>query len=278
MKKVAFLSGILFCFSIASGQLWLLTGLDEKSKQRAENDFSTIIPVNHSVSLVIGSAESKEGIYSMKKLDNEWERNAFYFILYPKRNQPSEFLKEYGSILHETESYLPGVSCVDGSSSQWANGSDHASFWQYGYAAIYLGDDLIGKDHPYYHTQQDVMGTSVNSKETAETFLKCAVANMAVLAQVHEPTNTVHYKKNALNGTGTIRYTVHANKITLLFTRPVHEGTIEIFSVKGKCIYNTAFNKKENFSFSLPPLAKGMYQLKVKTNFGIINKKIILAN
>ncbi|MCK5077395.1 MAG: hypothetical protein KAR38_13520, partial [Calditrichia bacterium] len=73
--------------------------------------------------------------------------------------------------------------------------SDHASFWNAGFKAIFPFED--SEDYsPYIHTSNDVLGTSVNSLELAQLGTQALVASMAGLAEIAE-TKICGYVKSA---------------------------------------------------------------------------------
>ena len=53
--------------------------------------------------------------------------------------------------------YVPEIG-YDSENNAFAVFSDHASFWQEGYAAAFFAEDDSNGDYPYYHTTDDVVG------------------------------------------------------------------------------------------------------------------------
>ncbi len=86
--------------------------------------------------------------------------------------------------------YVPTLAIVNGSLPMGAS-SDHASFWQNGFQAIFPFED---SDHysPYIHSSQDVLGTSANNQTLAELGTKSVVATLASLAEIAEARITGH--------------------------------------------------------------------------------------
>ena len=74
--------------------------------------------------------------------------------------------------------------------------SDHASFWDYGYAAI-LGTEDSGDFNPYYHTADD-LATHLNTPY-ATGFVKTSLATFAHMGhcRVHP---SYYYLPLVLNG------------------------------------------------------------------------------
>lgn len=90
----------------------------------------------------------------------------------------------YNAYLQYSQTYVPTLSIVPGSLPFGAS-SDHASFWQNGFRAIFPFED---SDHysPYIHSSQDVLGISANNQTLAELGTKSVVATLASLVGIAE--------------------------------------------------------------------------------------------
>ena len=90
----------------------------------------------------------------------------------------------YNAYIQYSQTYVPTLSIIPGSLPFGAS-SDHASFWQNGYKAIFPFED---SDHysPYIHSSQDVLGISANNQTLAELGTKSVVATLASLAEIAE--------------------------------------------------------------------------------------------
>jgi hypothetical protein len=75
--------------------------------------------------------------------------------------------------------YVPTLSLVDGFLT--SGSSDHASFWDHGYAALFFFEDSDNYS-PYIHTANDVVGTSLNNFQFMKENVQAAVATIATLA------------------------------------------------------------------------------------------------
>lgn len=82
-----------------------------------------------------------------------------------------------------SQMYVPSLSIVNGYLT--GGTSDHASFWNNGFQAIFPFED---SDHysPYIHSSSDVLGTSANNQTLAELGTKATVASLASLAEIAE--------------------------------------------------------------------------------------------
>ncbi|GAB4327755.1 MAG: hypothetical protein Kow0037_01570 [Calditrichia bacterium] len=96
----------------------------------------------------------------------------------------------YNAYFTVSQMYVPALSIVNGSLPFGAS-SDHASFWQNGFKAIFPFED---SDHysPYIHTSQDLLGVSVNSQTLAKLGTQSVVAALATLAEPAETRVTGH--------------------------------------------------------------------------------------
>lgn len=75
--------------------------------------------------------------------------------------------------------YFPGVKQKDG--VLHGGSSDHESFWEEGFPAIFLFEDSE-RSSPYIHSDDDRVGKSFNSPELAEQIARAAAATLVVLA------------------------------------------------------------------------------------------------
>jgi len=86
----------------------------------------------------------------------------------------SAFLED--SIEHYASIYVPELIVVKGGTGPRI--SDHASFQQVGYTAIICNEDR-SINNPYYHSEGDTIGTSVNDFLFTEKTTKVIVATVA---------------------------------------------------------------------------------------------------
>jgi hypothetical protein len=78
--------------------------------------------------------------------------------------------------------YVPDLPVIDGAFGDGR--SDHASFWDAGYPAVWFFEDSESPS-PYIHTPSDVVGVSYNSRDLAAMSTQVAVATTATLAGPH---------------------------------------------------------------------------------------------
>lgn len=75
--------------------------------------------------------------------------------------------------------YVPTLAMIDGNLT--SGSSDHASFWNHGYAALFFFEDSDNYS-PYIHTVNDVVGTSLNNFQFMKENVQAAIATIATLA------------------------------------------------------------------------------------------------
>jgi Zn-dependent M28 family amino/carboxypeptidase len=93
-------------------------------------------------------------------------------------NQASTALKNL--VMETTGSYVPGLQYIESTLPATAS-SDHASFWQAGFPAVLLTED-IAPINEYIHTTGDTVGTSYNNPALARDITAVTVATVASLA------------------------------------------------------------------------------------------------
>ena len=100
-------------------------------------------------------------------------------------NTGSEFM--YNNYVDAIEAYLPEFLYNDAHTSGFANASDHASFWNYGYPAMFLIDctDFSSPNFNHnIHSNDDIVGISANSQYLAEHIVKSVVISLCEYAVI----------------------------------------------------------------------------------------------
>ncbi len=142
-------------------------------------------------------------------------------------NNTSQSLAEY----YETAAaaYVPELT-VDIEYDPGAVYSDHASFWNYGYAAILGIEEAIKYSHPYYHTVNDLLANYQEYFPFGTNVVKASIATFASLA---EPCGSGG--DDGDNGGGATPYI-----FALRQSKPnPNEGSAEIaFSLPGSMVVN----------------------------------------
>jgi hypothetical protein len=93
-------------------------------------------------------------------------------------NNPSLWI--YDIVQSAADTYVPDLETVHQSGFAMG-GSDHQSFWDHGYEAVWFFEDV--EDYsPYIHSSDDIVGLSYNDPEFATNCTRVAVASLALLA------------------------------------------------------------------------------------------------
>ncbi|MFQ6104430.1 MAG: FG-GAP-like repeat-containing protein [Candidatus Glassbacteria bacterium] len=93
-------------------------------------------------------------------------------------NEPSTPLRDLA--FEVAADYVPTLPLVDG--YLFGGSSDHASFWNAGYKAIFFFEDSDDYS-PYIHTEDDIVGLSLNNFPFMTDIIRVSVALMATMAE-----------------------------------------------------------------------------------------------
>ena len=107
-------------------------------------------------------------------------------------NPESEFM--YNNYIEAIEAYLPEFLYNDAHTSGFANASDHASFWNHGYPAIFLIDctDFSAPNFNHnIHSNDDIVGISANSQYLAEHITKSVVISLCEYAVIIDDNQSI---------------------------------------------------------------------------------------
>jgi len=143
----------------------------------------------------------------------------------------------YDAYLLATQTYVPTLPVVIGNLPPWAS-SDHASFWNNGFKAIFPFEDSDNYS-PYIHTSQDVLGTSANNQTLAELGTKSVVAALASLAEIADSR-------------------IAGSVYSAATTDPISNAKV---TFNGDSVFTNP-----NGSFITPDLAPGNYQIIISAN------------
>jgi hypothetical protein len=88
----------------------------------------------------------------------------------------------YNAYVLTTQTYVPTLPVVIGS-LPWGASSDHVSFWNNGFKAIFPFEDTNDYS-PYIHSSQDILGISANNQILAELGTKSVAAALASFAEM----------------------------------------------------------------------------------------------
>jgi hypothetical protein len=149
-----------------------------------------------------------------------------------------------------------------------AMNSDHRSFWQFGYTAVLLIEELSGGDfNPWYHQIEDRVDIL-----DMDYFTECATFTIAVTASLATPDETVGLP--AISAKDFIVYPNPA-KDDLIISSDIPMERVSLYTLDGKQIrVTTDFVEKQRWDISDVP--SGLYLLQIATKEGIGSKKIMI--
>jgi len=147
--------------------------------------------------------------------------------------------------------YVPWFPAIAGTGFI-AGTSDHASFTDFGYPAIWFFED-VQQDSPYIHTPNDTVGLSLNSFYMLTNSTKAIIATLATLA---EPVDTIAIGHTPLRNTSetSAPYPVVAKVVSV---NPLASGyPILRYRIDGGSFTEVVMNPTgtpDEYSASIPP-------------------------
>jgi hypothetical protein len=190
-------------------------------------------------------------------------------------NQASTWLGDYYLSCHDLyKTGLPFDSFVDDT----ATASDHSSFWDAGYPAVFLIEGAEGAggitDYPYYHTGEDTVDKLTIKLNTWNA--RAAAATIAHLARYYE---------NGGGPDGELKTIAYPNPVrlasgdtTVTFDRLTAPATIRVYTIAGELVFK-AVAENETLSWDLTAssggrVASGVYVWRVTSDAGTTTGKL----
>jgi hypothetical protein len=131
----------------------------------------------------------------------------------------------------------------------------------------------------YYHGSEKFPIVNVSYQKISLPALFSTLAPPQTVALTINAKAPVSIKENTLNAADFVVYPNPATDVVYLQLKDVAFGNGEasLYNALGECIQNKTFNgtPSKDESISLNSLASGIYYLKLKTDKGVISKKII---
>lgn len=192
-------------------------------------------------------------------------------------NTPSKYL--YDTLKSMMSDYLPHVGVVDASKKTFYRSSDHASFWNNNFNAVFFAEELNRYSNEFngmWHTDKDQLGTSCNSRE-----LMTAISQSTLLLTA---TNAGLVKKEAIesekiNNLTPIISALSLNSSALSFeTSVAGDATVKLIKADGrvvKAMNHNLHSGTNNISFN-NLLSSGVYLLQVSTSSQSITERVIV--
>ena len=146
--------------------------------------------------------------------------------------------------------------------------SDYSSFNRNGYAAVHPFEDVHASS-PFIHTRQDVLGLSVNNLEQSKRFTELNLGLVATLAGINY---------DGIPETETINVAMYPNpaheSITILADNNILN--ISIYNLFGQQIETMELDGRNQCTLNTSGLATGVYVVKIKTENGMVAKRLII--
>ena len=146
--------------------------------------------------------------------------------------------------------------------------SDYSSFNRNGYPAVHPFEDVHASS-PYIHSNQDILGLSVNNLDQSKRFTELNLGLVATLA--------------GLNHDGIVE--TEAVKVAL-YPNPAHESVniladddilnVSVYNLLGQQIEKRALNGSKQCLLNTSSLASGVYVVKIKTENGQVAKRLVI--
>ncbi|UCE28247.1 MAG: M20/M25/M40 family metallo-hydrolase [Candidatus Coatesbacteria bacterium] len=159
-------------------------------------------------------------------------------------NQVSTWLGDYYLSCHDL--YKTGLT-FDHFVDDEATGSDHSSFWDAGYAAIFLieGEEGVGGiiDYPYYHTTEDTVDKLTIELNTWNA--RAAAATVAHLARYYEDGDGPDEVLKPIAYPNPVRLLTGDTGVT--FDRLTAPSTIQVYTITGEIVFETTAQNETVF-------------------------------
>lgn len=159
--------------------------------------------------------------------------------------------------------YYPDINICQA----WLSGgdSDYSSFNRNGYPALFPCED-VHHYSPYIHTENDLMGLSVNNMEQSKLFTSLNIGAVATLAMPTKASIT-EITEETIN--------IYPNPASDYFILNKDAKQLEIINLLGTCI-QTESNINKNTQIDISHLKSGIYLLKIESdNKNTITKLIV---
>ncbi|MCF8235515.1 MAG: M28 family peptidase [Bacteroidales bacterium] len=173
------------------------------------------------------------------------------------------------------ELYVENTTTANGSGSFFARASDHASFWDRDFPAIFL-NDCLDWDSPnfnnYIHTDNDVLGTSANNQELARSITQSCVAMLAHYAGISVFSGrNEDFARNPL-----MIYPNPANQYIIIQAgAPINQ--ISVFNGMGKMVLDQSIAAEYSVKIDISGLGRGFYLLSVISENGSNNQQKLIV-
>lgn len=188
------------------------------------------------------------------------ESNRALFVPY---NTTSEFIAQMFSEVAGT--YVPELE-LDVAYSPGTTYSDHAPFWQNGYAAL-LGIEAAIDDNPHYHQDSDILE---NYEEFWPFGTECAKAALAFTAQA-ALTDWLGIEGTPPESAVLVVSPNPASSSIVLSLGGVAPASVSVFDLAGRMVLSGSGG-----TLDVSPLASGVYLVRASSESGASTARVVL--
>ncbi len=146
--------------------------------------------------------------------------------------------------------------------------SDYSSFNRNGYPAVHPFEDVHASS-PFIHSRQDILGLSVNNLDQSKRFTEL---NLGLVATLAGPNH------DGITENETLNVAMFPNpaqgEVTLLADDNILN--VSVYNLLGQQIETLDLNKTSQYQLNTSGLAAEVYVLKIKTEKGLVNKRLII--
>ena len=144
--------------------------------------------------------------------------------------------------------------------------SDYSSFNRNGYPAVHPFEDVHASS-PYIHSNQDILGLSVNNLDQSKRFTELNLGLVATLAGLNH---------DGVAETEAVNVALYPNpaqeSVTILADDDILN--VSVYNLLGQQIEQRALNGSKQCLLNTSSLASGVYVVKIKTENGWVAKRL----
>ena len=146
--------------------------------------------------------------------------------------------------------------------------SDYSSFNRNGYPAVHPFEDVHASS-PYIHSNQDILGLSVNNLDQSKRFTELNLGLVATLAGLNH---------DGIVETEAVNVALYPNpaqeSVTILADDDILN--VSVYNLLGQQIEKRALNGSKQCLLNTSNLASGVYVVKIKTENGWVAKRLTI--
>ena len=146
--------------------------------------------------------------------------------------------------------------------------SDYSSFNRNGYPAVHPFEDVHASS-PFIHSRQDILGLSVNNLDQSKRFTELNLGLVATLAGPNHDGVAEHKTLNVAMFPNPAQ-----GEVTLLADDNLLN--VSVYNLLGQQIETRDLNKTRQYKFNTEGLASGVYVVKIKTEKGMVSKRLVV--